>query len=189
MIFEYKLSSGKVVRGFFNSYAADLKNNIAGVISIDEQKNGKIRSYDRTVRIDKSGRKFFTWDSEKVWFDNFLCLTPSEFVQKVNGNVGSLYGDDLSRLLLKYGMQAICVYINKGIDEVRYGVDKGVAQENWVRYQFTEDYLHMPIDNYKLRLEPVSEYDKREYSVTDTYTTDLVGLFKACKDLYRLEVA
>lgn len=187
MTFEYRLRTGEIVKGFFNSHAKDVKHKIAGVIDIEVLKNGKMREYSRTVRIDEEGNKFFTWNHEKLMFDDFICCTPQEFVDGLKSKDNRMFGDDLSKLLLKYGMGAINVYVNKKADYFTFSKGKKQVEPNWVQYKFVETFLHTPMDNYKLRLEPVSDEDKESYCGIDTYTHDLVGLFQ-CTELYKITV-
>lgn len=195
MIFDFNTKNSGVVHGFFNDITRDEKLGVAGTFSIHINDNGKFKEYNRTVRIDADGNKFFTWNREKIMFDDFLCDSPEVFIKKVEDNNDRLYGDSLCRTLLKYGMDSLHVMIRKNpmdlykVGDVVIGFDrelKSADDGSWVEYRFVPEYLHRPENNYKLQLIPADESVAMIYSRWDTYVDDMVSLFKHCKDLYRV---
>lgn len=196
-MFNFNTKNSGEIRGFFNDITKNEKEGIAGIYSIYANENGKHKEYNRTVRIDKNGKKFFTWNKEKVMFDDFICDTPAEFVEKVKNNVDRLYGDDLCRTLLKYGMDSIHVKIRKNpmdlynIGGMILGFEtkfKNKEDGVWVEYKFTPEYLHNPINSYKLKMVPVNPEYIGVFSRWDTYVDDMVALFKKCTDTYDVVV-
>jgi len=196
MMFYFDTKKSGRIEGFFNNITKDEKNGVAGVYSIYMSENGKHKEYSRTVRIDKNGKKFFTWNKEKIMFDDFVCDTPEEFIKRVAEKDGRLYGQALCHTLLKYGIDCLHVQIKKNPMDVYVVGDVALGFEcsnndgkgEWVEYEFVEEFFHMPMDNYKLKLEPVNKDYIGVYSRWDTYVDDMVALFKQCTDMYKVIV-
>lgn len=196
MMFNFNTKNSGVINGFFNDIVKDERNKIAGVYNIYETVDGKHKEYTRTVRINSEGKKFFTWNKEVIMFDDFICYTPEELVEKINENA-RLYGEDLCRTLLKYGMDSLIVRINKTpmttfkVDNwiLGFEMDRMPGEEGkWIDYRFEPEFLHKPINSYKLLLVPVNPEYLGVYSRWNTYVDDMVSLFKACKDTYEVVV-
>lgn len=193
MNYKFRIND-QVVRVFINDLFDD-KKETAGVVTIRD--NGK--KYDRTLRYDENGKKFFTWNHEKIFFDDFLAMTPDEFVNAIH-NKSNVYDEDLCHTLLKYGINCLRVEMKqKPLDRIDFGDiiigfktssnHEDESKFNWIEYRFIEEYCRMPKDNYKLKLVPANEDEYDIYPKEDYYTSDLIGLLKACSDEFRIKVA
>ena len=197
MNFDFNTKNSGVIRGFFNNITACEKKSIAGTYSIYVSENDKCKEYKRTVRIDKNGKRFFTWNKEKIMFDEFICDTPEELVKKFKNKEDRLYGEHLCRTLLKYGMNSVRIKIRKNPMDVydicgcRFGFENKLKNEEdgvWVEYKFVPEYLHTPERCYKLQLEPVDEEHIGVYARWDTYVDDMVYLIKVLDTEYDIIV-
>lgn len=193
MNYNFKMKNGKMLKAYYNDFFEEEKSNVHGVVSFWV----KEKEFERTVRKDETGRKFFTWDREKIYMDNFLAYSPEELVNAFNKGEESVYGDDLCHTLEKHGMDSLHLLIKaKKLDIISVGgitikvqtcssVDKE-EDYDWVEYEFVEEYLRMPQDGYKLKVVPFGEKEREAYPKEDFYVCDLVGLISCRQDLYRL---
>lgn len=198
--YSFETKKSGILRTFFNDIMEDKTKGVAGTVSFWETINGKHIERNRTVRFDEYGRRFFTWNKERINLDDFLACTPLELVKKVNS--GKASPDDLCHTLEKYGMDSLTISIRtKKLERVNFGLfSMGFSVRSnldkpkdfdWVDYQFVPEYLRMPKDGYKLKLMPLLEEHKGVYPSEDFYVGDLVGLLSPkshCKD-YRIKVA
>lgn len=148
------------------------------------------RSIPRTVRKDKEGKAFFTWNKKRYYLDDFVAYTPSELVERITSGKG--YGSDICTTLLKYGLDSLKVeglekpleYVNFGDVVIGFEVTSSYedpSEYKWVSYHFVDEYLRHPSDNYKLKLHPdIEGYPKRDF-----YVDDLASLIRQ-GDNYRL---
>lgn len=194
MTFSFDTKNSGRISGFFNDITKDEKKKIAGTFSIKNSDR-----YIRTVRVDTDGKLFFTWNKEKIMLDDFICHTPEEFVKAIEecDDNSRVYGDELCRTLLKYGMGSLHVMIKRGpldymeVGDMKFGFErKNIREEEkeWIEYTFTPEYLHKPINNYKLKMVPFKAEDAEYYGYWDTYVDDMVSLFKHRKDIYKVIV-
>lgn len=198
--YSFATKKSGILRTFFNDIMEDPAKNIAGVISFWETINGKHVERNRSVRIDENGKRFFTWNKERINFDDFLAFSPSELVEKINR--GEASGDDLCHTLEKYGLDSLRISIRtKKLERINFGLfSMGFSVRSnldkpedfdWVDYEFVPEYLRMPKDNYKLKLMPLLEEHRGVYPSEDFYVGDLVGLLSPrshCKD-YSIKVS
>ena len=193
MNFNFKLSSGKTVRVFFNK----LTNNVSWNCS-DNWKEYKEASAE--VETDKAGKKFFRTPTETIYMDDFIAYTPEELVDIINKSTREnckLFGDDLVHTLLKYGIDSIHVIRAKKplngitLGGIRIGFDDNSFVTNraeWdsVEYKFEEHDMFDLVDNYKIKLVPASEADRDKYAYETMYISDLFDLMVARPDIYKV---
>ena len=196
MNYTFKLSTGKELRVFYNNLITDEVEKTCGTVSFWKGSGKSHREYVRTVRIDENGRRFFTWDHEKVFMDQFLAYSPEELI-KMYETSENVIDDDLCHTLEKYGMDSLLLEVKeKPLTRISFGdCVIGVRTESnhdkpkdyvWVAYRFVEEYNRMPQDGYKLKLVPAKKEEYEIYPKEDYYVSDLNGLILRCKDQFRL---
>ena len=131
----------------------------------------------KTIQEDEGGR-FFTWDKEKIYLEDWIRVSMSEFKKKFE-NGDWLTSDDLCRSIktdgagnvrFKVPMNIIQVSI-PGIIQVTNGECKTVL------CTIIEDWNRKIFDGYKLRLVPVEDEEVESYH--DFYTADFFSMIKA----------
>lgn len=200
MDYSYKMKNGEILKVFFNNLVSDMdtKNGIYGTISFWKNNNKKYKEYIRSVRKDENGKRFFTWDKEKIYLDDFIAYSPKELVKRFYDKDNTLYGGDICRTLQKYGMDSLRLYINvkpleiidfPGIGRFTFEVTSSFENKDkyvWIEYRFFPEYLRMPEDNYMLKLIPAKDKDLSIYPKKDYYVDDLAGLIFSCTDTFKL---
>lgn len=197
MNYTFKLSTGEELRVFYNGLFVDKVKKTHGTVSFWKGTGDPHREYVRTVRVDEDGRRFFTWDHEKVFMDQFLAYSPEELVKRYEDADKNVIDDDLCHTLEKYGMDSLLLEIKeKPLTKISFGDcvigfktesnhDKP-EEYNWITYQFLEEYNRMPQDGYKLKLVPADKEQYEMYPKEDYYVSDLNGLILRCRDQFRL---
>ena len=79
--YSFETKKSGILRTFFNDIMEDKTKGVAGTVSFWETINGKHIERNRTVRFDEYGRRFFTWNKERINLDDFLACTPLELVK------------------------------------------------------------------------------------------------------------
>lgn len=192
MNYTFKMKDNSTLRVFWNNLFEDKVNKTHGVVSwCENTENGGHKEIKRTVRIDDNGRKFFTWNREKIYMDEFLAYTPCQLVE--NFKKSRVLPEDLCHTLLRYGMDSVRVRERvKPLERVNFGgvsigfevsspMDK-LEDKDWVDYTFVEEYLHTPDSCYKLKVTPLKEEYRGVYPSRSYYVGDLIGLITECTD-------
>lgn len=198
MNLKFRTNGGNVLKVFYNDLFLDKENKTHGTVHIGKSENGRYKGYVRTVQIAKNERRFFTWNKETFYMDDFLADTPDELVERIETENSNVTEADLCATLQKYGMNSLRLMIKtKPLNIVSLPFGGYMAFETysnhereedyqWIEYKFNEDYLRMPSDCYKLKLVPADEKNFTIYPKEDFYVGDLVSLIKTRKDLYKL---
>lgn len=145
-------------------------------VSVMDNKTKK--TYERTIREDEGG-KFFTWNKNKIYLDNWIRITMKELKDKIDRKEWCT-DSEFSQAIL-----------TDGIDNVRFIVPLNTISmkvlglpladgDNFkdVLCKIKEDYLHEVKNNYKLQLVPV-EPTEDTVSSREFYTGDMLGLIKS----------
>ena len=145
-------------------------------VSVMDNKTKK--TYERTIREDEGG-KFFTWNKNKIYLDNWIRITMKELKDKIDSKEWCT-SDELCQAIL-----------TDGVDNVRFIVPLNTISmlvlglpladgDNFkdVLCKIKEDYLHEVKNNYKLQLVPV-EPTEDTVSRREFYTGDMLGLIKS----------
>ena len=145
-------------------------------VSVTDNKTKK--TYERTIREDEGG-KFFTWNKNKIYLDNWIRITMKELKDKIDSKEWCTDSEFCQAIL------------TDGVDNVRFIVPLntismrvfGVSLADGNKFKDTlcnikEEYLHEVKRNYKLTLVPV---ESSEYTVnrTDFYTDDMISLIRS----------
>ncbi len=198
MNLKFKRKNGEVLK-VYSVLFADKKNKTYGLITIEQLlNNGEYVEHTRLIRSDRNGRKFFIWDRETFYMDDFIAYSPLELIKEFDSNSKNIHDEDLCATLLKYGIDSLTLKIkSKKLEiiplpyagymsfEVHSNHEKPEDYE-WIEYKFVEEYLRMPRNCYKLKLVPADEKNFTIYPKKDFYVGDLVSLIKIRKDLYKL---
>jgi hypothetical protein len=179
-------SKNTPVNIFWNDLFKDEKAGTYGVAGVYDGN----KEYARTVRLDNTGRPFFTWNGDKIFMDQFVAYTPEEIVAKINSKDEHVFSDDLCRTLMKYGMDSLLVTCSvKKLDQFEIGgmllsfetysniEDKSEYKD--VVYKFVPEYLHAPSDGYKLKIVPANVEEYSRYPKRSYYVGDLVSLLSS----------
>lgn len=125
-------------------------------VTVTDNKTNK--SYDRSIREDKNG-KFFTWNKNKVYLNDWIRTSMKELKEKVEKKEW-VTSDDLCQAILSDGIENARFIIPLNKDTV---------------CKIEERYNREVKNNYKLTLVPV-EADETVASSDDYYTMDMISL-------------
>lgn len=147
-------------------------DNFHNDVTVGDNKTKK--SYRRTIRNDENG-KFFTWNKNKIYLNDWIKTSMKELKDKIDNNVW-VTPDDLCQAIL-----------SDGVDNVRFIVPLHTVLISgfFVYSDKTEDTLckiqerwnREVKNNYKITLVPV-EPDETVESSRDFYTCDMLSLIK-----------
>lgn len=198
MYFKFKTKDNKEIKVFHNGFLADTRNNIYGTMSWDKLHNGSTHEIIENIHKDAKGRKYFNFEGEVIYTDEFIAYTPEQLVDKIK-NSELRNSDELVYTLMRYGLDCVRVILLKkpmngislgdtfiGFESYVVGEDKSTWDK--VEYKFNETELFKLHDNYKVRLTPANEEHRGVYASSDYYISDLVSLFMKCTDDYKLEL-
>ena len=164
MMYNYKCGN-EIIRVFV--WNDDLHNEV----SVEDTK--KQHSYERTIREDEKG-KFFTWNRNKIYMNDWLKITMKELKEKIEKGEW-VTSDDLCQAIM-----------TDGIDNVRFMVPLnttcGLFFLNGNKFKDTlckvEERWNREIkQNYKIVLIP-EKPDDSVVSSCDYYTNDFVSLIR-----------
>lgn len=140
-------------------------------VSVTDSKSNK--SYGRTIREDENG-KFFTWNKNKVYLNNWIRISMKELKEKIERKE-RVTSDDLCQAIL-----------SDGIDNTRF-----IVPLNWAMGAFAtgcefkdtlckiEERENRKVnENYKIVVVPV-EPDKTVANSCEFYTSDMISLIKS----------
>lgn len=151
------------------------------VVAVEMYKDGHYRDYKRTVHEDENG-KFFTWNHEKIYLDNFKKISIKSVKEKFE-NGDWVTDSELCQAILSEGIDKVRFIIPMSVVDCRinyngYGL-VATNPNNRVNKvcHIVEDFNRKVSDNYKLRLYA----DDEDMAVTyeDYYVSDLVGSLRS----------
>ena len=144
-------------------------------VTVTDNKTNK--SYDRSIREDENG-KFFTWNKNKVYLNDWIRTSMKELKEKVEKKEW-VTSDDLCQAILSDGIEnaRFIVPINT-VSARGFGISllDGRNTKDTV-CKIEERYNREVSNNYKLTLVPV-ETDETVASSDDYYTMDMISLIK-----------
>ena len=145
-------------------------------VSVTDNKTKK--TYERTIREDEGG-KFFTWNKNKIYLDNWIRITMKELKEKIERKEWCT-SDELCQAILTDGVDSVRFIVPMNIVSMRV---LGISFADGDKFKDTlcrikEDYLHEVKNNYKLQLIPV-ESTEDTVSRVEFYTGDMLGLIKS----------
>ena len=145
-------------------------------VSVTDNKTKK--TYERTIREDECG-KFFTWNKNKIYLDNWIRITMKELKEKIERKEWCT-SDELCQAILTDGVDSVRFIVPMNIVSMRV---LGISFADGDKFKDTlcrikEDYLHEVKNNYKLQLIPV-ESTEDTVSRVEFYTGDMLGLIKS----------
>ena len=145
-------------------------------VSVTDNKTKK--TYERTIREDEGG-KFFTWNKNKIYLDNWIRITMKELKDKIDRKEWCTDSEFCQAIM------------TDGVDSVRFIVPLNTISMKVlglpladgddfkdVLCKIKEDYLHEVKNNYKLQVIPV-EPTEDTISRREFYTGDMLGLIKS----------
>lgn len=148
-------------------------------VEVDDPKTDKV--YRRTIREDKKG-KFFTWNCNKVYLDNWIKITLKELKERVEKGEW-ITSNDLCQAILTDGIEK-ARFIVPFNTVCNVGLSLGFKfLLNGNEYKDTlckvEERFNREVkNNYKIVLVPVKADDSIASS-SDYYTSDFVELIKS----------
>lgn len=145
-------------------------------VSVTDNKTKK--TYERTIREDEGG-KFFTWNKNKIYLDNWIRITMKELKEKIERKEWCT-SDELCQAILTDGVDSVRFIVPMNIVSMRV---LGISFADGDKFKDTlckikEDYLHEVKNNYKLQLIPVEPTEDTVRRV-EFYTGDMLGLIKS----------
>lgn len=145
-------------------------------VTVTDNKTNK--SYERTIREDENG-KFFTWNKNKVYLNDWIRTSMKELKEKVDRNEW-VTSDDLCQAILSDGIDNVRFIVPLNVVSVR-GLGISLldgAKTKDVVCKIEERWNREVKQNYKLVVVPVEE-DKTVASSDDFYTMDMISLIKS----------
>ncbi len=148
------------------------------------------------MQTDENGNQIFIYGDTIIMFDDYLCYTPQELVEKIQ-NGESVRSEEFCQVLMRYGLDSISILEKvKKMDVFNFGgfcvgfeshssADKD-EDFDWVEYEFVSEYLCEPKDNYKFYLLPKDDTMKSIYPSRRYYTCDFVSLIAARPDMFQV---
>lgn len=199
MYYNYRTKDGKIIKCWFNDIARNEKENIFGTMEISKSNNKDIcidfhQKDEIKYIIYDLENPYFIFNNEKIFFKDFICRNPKEFVSciemirdgKEDNNIS---GDELCQILIKYGMDSLKIsmlqkemdiiktpYFNIGFSS-RSNTDRP-EDFKWIDYGFESDWLTDPRKAYKLLLAPIDKEDRFKYPKESFYVTDLISMLR-----------
>lgn len=157
------------------NYKYDIKGKESIVWNWDDDFHDEVilnennHEYLRTIRTDKNG-KFFTWNKEKIYLNNFKYYTIEELNEKID-NYEFITADDICQTFLKEGIENVIIScLMNPID--LYIPQMGVVFYDTSKQSNVDCYIseehHKVKDNYKIELISIVEgYVKDKYYLSD----------------------
>ena len=145
-------------------------------VSVSDNKTK--RSYERTIREDEGG-KFFTWNRNKIYLDNWIRTSMKEVKEKLERKEW-VTSDILCQAILTDGIDNVRFIVPLNIVSMRaFGINllNGSDFKDTL-CKIKESYNHEVKNNYKLTVIPV-EKDETVASYRDFYTSDMLSLIQS----------
>ena len=145
-------------------------------VSVMDNKTKK--TYERTIREDEGG-KFFTWNKNKIYLDNWIRITMKELKDKIDSKEWCT-SDELCQAILTDGVDNVRFIVPLNTISMRVLGLPLADGDNFkdVLCKIKEDYLHEVKNNYKLQLVSV-EPTEDTVSRREFYTGDMLSLIKS----------
>lgn len=146
-------------------------------VGVDDCKRN--RQFERTIRTDENGKKFFTWNKTKVYLKNYITMSMKELKEKIETGEW-IIGDDLTQAILHDGIENVrfIVPLNPvsiAVPELGFALCDGMKYVD-VLCKVVEK-RHKVKDNYKIDIVPVDE--NAMVGSHDFYTCDFVSMIKS----------
>lgn len=145
-------------------------------VTVTSSKDNK--TYDRTIREDENG-KFFTWDKNKIYLNDWIRTSMKELKEKVDKKEW-VTSDDLCQAILSDGIENVRFIVPLNIVSARgFGIsllDGNKTKETVCKIE--ERYNRKVKQNYKLVVAPV-ETDETVANSSDFYTSDMISLIRS----------
>lgn len=208
MYYTYKTKEGNI-KAWLNDFTRDDKKNIFGTMEISKSNNKDIcidfhQKDEIECIIYDLENPYFIFNNEKIFFKDFICRNPEEFVScieliregKEDNNIS---GDELCQILIKYGIDSLKIsmfqkemdiiktpYFNIGFSS-RSNTDRP-EDFKWIDYRFDSDWLTDPRKAYKLLLVPIDKEDKFKYPKESFYVLDIIRILtnKRCNCILKV---
>lgn len=159
MYYNYKCGNG-VIKVFVN-YDNDKNVDVVG------DKN----NYTRTVHSDDNGGKFFTWNKNKVYLNDWIRTPMGEFKKRIE-NKEFITSDELCRAILSAGVENVKFIVPMGkmcIGNIFY--DPSKTEDKLCKIE--ETFNRYVAQNYKIKLITV-EPSNNTVGYCEYYTMDMV---------------
>lgn len=145
-------------------------------VSVTDNKTNK--TYERTIREDEGG-KFFTWNKNKIYLDNWIRITMKELKDKIDSKEWCT-SDELCQAILTDGVDNVRFIVPFNTISMRVLGLPLADGDNFkdVLCKINEEYLHDVKQNYKLTLIPV-EPTEDIISCREFYISDMFSLIKS----------
>ena len=145
-------------------------------VSVTDNKTKK--TYERTIREDECG-KFFTWNKNKIYLDNWIRITMKELKDKIDSKEWCT-SDELCQAILTDGVDSVRFIVPMNIVSMRV---LGISFADGDKFKDTlckikNEYIHDVKHNYKLTLIPV-EPSESIVSRREFYTDDMISLIQS----------
>lgn len=194
MYYNYKTKEGNI-KAWLNDFTRDDKKNIFGTMEISKSNNKDIcidlhQKDEIKYIIYDLENPYFIFNNEKIFFKDFICRNPKEFVSciemiregKEDNNIS---GDELCQILIKYGMDSLKIsMLQKEMDIIKtpyFNIGFSSRSKNdipedfkWIDYGFESDWLTDPRKAYKLLLAPIDKEDRFKYPKESFYVLDII---------------
>ena len=164
MIYKYKCGK-EIIRVFV--WNDDFHNEV----SVEDTKTRK--SYDRTIREDKNG-KFFTWNRNKIYLDNWVKMSMKELKEKIE-NGEWVTSDDLCQAIMTDGIENVRFIVPLNTKCGLFFVNGNEFKDTLCKVE--ERWNREIKQNYKIVLVPEEPDDG--VGSNDYYTVDFISLIKA----------
>lgn len=135
------------------------------------------KSYNRTIRENTNG-KFFTWNKNKIYIDNWIKISMRELKEKIKKKEWCT-SDELCRAILTEGIENVRLNVPMNIISMKI-FDIPLADGNQFKKtlcKIEERYNYEVKNNYKLTVTPVNS-DESVSKYSDFYTTDMLSLIQ-----------
>lgn len=164
MYYKYKCAN-KTIRVFVSSYDFD------NYVTVED--NGKL--YDRTIYEDKTG-KFFTWNHEKIYLDDWLRSSMKKLKQKIENKI-RVTTDDLCQAIMSDGIENVRFMVPLNTT-CGFGFFLNGNEFKETLCMIKEEPNRNVKQNYKITLIPVNP-NRSIASKTEYYTMDFLSLIES----------
>lgn len=169
MYYKYKCDDD-IIRVF--TWCDNFHTNVYVEIMEDEN---TIKEYERAIEEDDNG-KFFTWNEQKIYLDNWIRMSMKELQEKIN-NGEYISSNDICTAILSDGVDNVRFMVPFPITPFRAGQFKNRRQYKKVLCKIKEEWNREVQRNYKIIFVPVEKdddiVDKIEY-----YNSDIVDAIR-----------
>lgn len=135
------------------------------------------KSYNRTIRENTNG-KFFTWNKNKIYVDNWIKISMKELKEKIKKKEWCT-SNELCQAILTEGIENVRLNVPMNIISMKI-FDIPLANGNQFKKtlcKIEERHNYEVKNNYKLTVTPVNS-DESVSKYRDFYTTDMLSLIQ-----------